>query len=70
MFVLRSTYDREIAAREAHLERVEGINAVQADRLVNARRALRDIATGVTAKAAPAARRMAQRAREGLDVSE
>lgn len=69
MFVRRSTYDREIANRDATIAELKGAAADGEEaitQLGDARAALRKIALMQTAKSAPAARRMAAVAEEYL----
>lgn len=69
MFVRRSTYDRDIASRDATIAELKSAAADGEEaitQLGDARAALRKIALMQTAKSAPAARRMAAVAEEFL----
>lgn len=69
MFVKRSTYDREIAARDATIAELKAAatdGELAITQLGDARAALRKIAGMATPKAAPAARRMAKVAEDYL----
>lgn len=69
MFVRRSTYDREIADRDATIAELKGFGddaEAATTQLGDARAALRKIAGMATAKAAPTVRRMAKVATDYL----